>query len=338
MSRVKLKKRKFKKNLQILTIILFIVSLTALMTNPLIIKAISTTFTSPTQQEQTSTQQIIVRKAINVTLQQELYRFIQVITSTKTYIIEEAEIQCGKITYGNYTLTKSEDGIIECFEEVEISRDKHALSIIFKFLAPKETLYSIEKMSLKIRYNASDTNEEWYIWIWDWINDKWSTNGLNITSFKPENKNTLYYINIGINSFLENYVNSNGEVRIKIVDKYFIDNGIDKEKTYLGIDLLELTIYYYETKKEINLIAIIISNMDIDVIGNLTIYASFHELIYNETIEQYQYISHPEYKIASIPVYVAANTTVIVTVPYILNKVGIYLFRAEYEYKPILKL
>ena len=150
----------------------------------------------------------------------------------------EYHIDIGSKVSGSYSNTQSvDDGNWETFqEELSAPPKRYRLSINGTFTINSESypLSAIQTVEILIRYNASVSDEKWYLKAYNWTAQKYSDIGFNNTSGSQPSTSaewTLYAVNL--TDHWQSYVRDDGVMFIQ-----FHDGSAEKTQTRISVDFL----------------------------------------------------------------------------------------------------
>ncbi|PVX24473.1 MAG: hypothetical protein CW691_07530 [Candidatus Bathyarchaeum sp.] len=117
---------------------------------------------------------------------------------------------------------------------VELSPQDYQLDMDGTFIIDTAThpLENIQSFEIQLRYKAYDALEQWYLKAYNWSSSTYSDAGFNVTSGHRPTMGWDYYA-LNLTSVWQSYVNSEGIIKIKLVDQ-----GADNDQTAVDIDFL----------------------------------------------------------------------------------------------------
>ncbi len=117
---------------------------------------------------------------------------------------------------------------------IELSPQNYQLDMNGDFTIDLST-YSpedIQAVEIQLRYRTDDSEENWYLKAYNWTASTYSDSGFNSTVGHTPTTGWDYYA-VNLTNVWQNYVHSNGTMKVKIVDQ-----GVDSNQTSVDIDFL----------------------------------------------------------------------------------------------------
>lgn len=313
----------------------------AVLANPALVEALSSRLLGNQTSYSNVLQGVVLSPAadvdiVEVTVQNGSEEYVRLPASTIVHPRAE-ELVCGEVVSGGLGDVKQADGVAEVLME-EGKRDgtmyHYTLGKVFSFRLPEEVLLDPGDVYIRLRYAVSGENDDdWYVMLWDFSTRSWSSAGLNASRFKPDSTDAFYEVTFRLDrEYLGNYLSPGGELLVRVSDRYLVSGDVDEGLSYLLVDYLALEAEYHVKRKLIHIVVTLTNNADVHLVGNLTVYASFTELVYDPALGQFRYAEPVSYVVAEIEVELKPREVRSLVVPYVLERDGIYTFRAEYAY------
>ena len=146
---------------------------------------------------------------------------------------------------GTYVDTQTDNNVGEIFMESFVALGDYRLDINTTMLWDKnlDPIADVTGFRIVFKYQASATDDTWYIRLWDFSASAWRDTGFSVNGFKPASPLTWYTVNIDVTSNIGNYIRSDGKIFIEICCNGVYTNGsvTDGSLTLLYVDYLAIS-------------------------------------------------------------------------------------------------